>query len=607
MKVSVIVSLYNSGDKLFDLVESLDRQTMPASDFEVLLIDDESTDDTLAVARGLAESRPNMTVETIPHAGWPGRPRNTGLDRAVGDYVFFADHDDVFAPRALERMHAMAVANSADIVYGKIVRRGRATPYWTLWQQDVDVADPASDVVTSRTVHKLYRRAFLAEHNVRFHEGKVRVEDHLFMAHAVPHADVMSVLASESCYVWIYREAEEHISSSRVSDRVYWQDFARVMDVWTEQSRPGPALDAAITAMARGALTRFRPRPFLTATPQRQTTRLTALHEALRDRFPARLDSTVPVVERLQLQAVRAGDLEQFRAALELSESLSIQLRTTVGAASADRRRLTVTVSLDRADELVEATATGAVLRAPAGLVAADAARRLTTSDFGGAELSVRHRRTGLEWPVPCTVTSSGTDLVMTVTADVDLARNAFGAPLLAGTWDVLLRWQFLGRRGQRRVPVPHSLAGLGRARPLQMTKDRTLALTVEEDAADAANGVTALTWEGPRLHVSLAPNGPRRVGYGVRGEDAELRWLWRDGAVATVDIATVAGDDIVDFWVHDELGAPVRLRYNGPAVRQAQLMAYSTTGGALSVRRQQRSPAQRGWAAVRRLARGSA
>ena len=56
----------------------------------------------------MAAASANVTVLRLPHTGWPGTPRNAGLDVARGAYVFFADHDDYLSDEALERLTAYA-------------------------------------------------------------------------------------------------------------------------------------------------------------------------------------------------------------------------------------------------------------------------------------------------------------------------------------------------------------------------------------------------------------------------------------------------------------------------------------------------------------------
>ena len=79
-RVSVVVPVYNTGEPLHDLVASLDGQSMPQDDFEVIFVDDGSTDGTGQLLDELAADHPNWVVRHIPNSGWPGTPRNVGLD-----------------------------------------------------------------------------------------------------------------------------------------------------------------------------------------------------------------------------------------------------------------------------------------------------------------------------------------------------------------------------------------------------------------------------------------------------------------------------------------------------------------------------------------------
>src|SRR5690606_1077481 len=111
-------------------------------------------------------------------SGWPGRPRNIGIDAARGEFVHFVDDDDRLSPEALERTYARAVETGADIVIGRMAGHGRRVPK-ALFETPLTAADLRSDtsLLNSMTVHKLFRRGFLQEHGLRFEEGPVRLED----------------------------------------------------------------------------------------------------------------------------------------------------------------------------------------------------------------------------------------------------------------------------------------------------------------------------------------------------------------------------------------------------------------------------------------------
>lgn len=96
MKISVIIPAYNQAHYLDAAVESVLAQTRP--DFEVIIVDDGSTDDTAAIARSFTDPRVRMVSQ--PNAGLSAA-RNTGLRHTSGDLVTFLDSDDLFLPEKL--------------------------------------------------------------------------------------------------------------------------------------------------------------------------------------------------------------------------------------------------------------------------------------------------------------------------------------------------------------------------------------------------------------------------------------------------------------------------------------------------------------------------
>jgi len=103
--VSIIIPCCNAGRWLAETLESALAQTWPEK--EIILVDDGSTDGSLAAARKFESG--GVQVITQPNAG-AAAARNTGLTRARGDYVQFLDADDLLAPDKIERQVQMLQA-----------------------------------------------------------------------------------------------------------------------------------------------------------------------------------------------------------------------------------------------------------------------------------------------------------------------------------------------------------------------------------------------------------------------------------------------------------------------------------------------------------------
>src|SRR4051812_35302588 len=115
MKVSAIVPVFDPGSRIDDCIRTLLDQSLPASDYEVIFVDDGSTDGTAQRLDALAAAHANVHVRHIPNSGWPGRPRNVGLDLARGEFVYFVDNDDWVGHEALERLYQRARRDEADV------------------------------------------------------------------------------------------------------------------------------------------------------------------------------------------------------------------------------------------------------------------------------------------------------------------------------------------------------------------------------------------------------------------------------------------------------------------------------------------------------------
>ncbi|MDE6002625.1 MAG: glycosyltransferase [Prevotella sp.] len=100
-KVSVLMAVYNAAAWLHDSIGSLQRQTM--GDWQLLCVDDGSTDNSLAILRELQWQDDRITVVALAENGGQAHARNVGLRQATGDYVCFLDADDTLSADALQR------------------------------------------------------------------------------------------------------------------------------------------------------------------------------------------------------------------------------------------------------------------------------------------------------------------------------------------------------------------------------------------------------------------------------------------------------------------------------------------------------------------------
>lgn len=113
--ISIIVPVYNVESFIKDCMESLQKQT--DRNFEVIVIDDESSDKSIDIVRSYSQHLPSLRILRQVNRGLGGA-RNTGINLAEGDFITFVDSDDVVEPNYIELLRKIQKESDADIVSG---------------------------------------------------------------------------------------------------------------------------------------------------------------------------------------------------------------------------------------------------------------------------------------------------------------------------------------------------------------------------------------------------------------------------------------------------------------------------------------------------------
>jgi glycosyltransferase involved in cell wall biosynthesis len=302
---------------------------MPRDEYEVIFVDDGSTDGTSARLDALAAEHPHVRVEHIPNSGWPGRPRNVGIEMARGEFVYFVDNDDYVDREALERLWVRAVRSDADVVVGKVVGHGKFVPRPLFARDRDDVTLEWPPLVRLLTPHKLFRRALLDQHGIRFPVGRRRLEDHVFTMHAYFHARSISILADHPCYHWVLR-LDTSASYVAFDPKPYYENVREVLDLVVDHTDPGPLRDRLLANWNRGKmLGRVGGRWFLNRDPETRRTFYDEVRGLARERYGPEADEWLGGNLRVRSHLLREGTFESL-SALGLWEA---ELRAGVTAA----------------------------------------------------------------------------------------------------------------------------------------------------------------------------------------------------------------------------------------------------------------------------------
>lgn len=235
--VSVVVPFYNVRDYFGDLLESLRRQTH--ADLDVVLVDDGSTDGSHDLAARCAAS--DSRFRTVRQANQGAGPaRNLGVREARGDFLAFADADDIVPLDAYQRMLERLLESGSDFV---TARAGRFSSHGTRasYSQHQAIRAAARRV----TIHdvpelgldrmvwnKLYRSDFWAQHGFEYPAGGLQDYPVSSRAHiAARSVDVMT----DWVYYWREREGGESSTTQRFAHLPLVEDRVRsdidVLDV----------------------------------------------------------------------------------------------------------------------------------------------------------------------------------------------------------------------------------------------------------------------------------------------------------------------------------------------------------------------------------------
>lgn len=315
--VSVVIPVYNAMPYLTELLDSLSAQSMSVDDFEVILVDDGSTDGSADELESYCSERSNFRVIHQANSGWAGAPRNAGLDLSVGTFVFFADSDDVLDPSALADLFDFAQTHGSDVVIPRLEGfGGRIVPEMKRDRAIVDV-DLATAFRTLGPI-KMYRRSLLESKEIRFPEGKIRLEDGIFNAHVYLSAQRVSWLTEKPSYYVRARDDGNNISSRAFDPEGYTGSVAKICDIVNASDVDPRLADRIVLGLyQRKCLKIYRAHRFASYTVERSDEWLRA-HRSFVDRFiRADMEAELRPPYRLRSQLVRAGAKESL---LELSK-----------------------------------------------------------------------------------------------------------------------------------------------------------------------------------------------------------------------------------------------------------------------------------------------
>lgn len=217
-KISVVIAHYNAGNYIRKALDSLVNQTMNQEDFEVIIVDDKSTQPLNIIRQYEAKIKNLKILVEDKNNGYPSIPRNHGIDVAEGIFILLMDQDDNLAKDTLQKFFSFAGEDS-DIVIGKYAEgngyNGTQVPFEKGNIKNVDVTK--DHIVSTLAPHKMYRKSMLNKYKLRFFDSSYIpvAEDQVFNMKAYSVARKISILADKDYYYWNQRDDFGNLGKSK--------------------------------------------------------------------------------------------------------------------------------------------------------------------------------------------------------------------------------------------------------------------------------------------------------------------------------------------------------------------------------------------------------
>lgn len=235
MRLSIIVPFYNTGKYITDCLDSLFNQDIPEADYEVICIDDCSTDNTKDYVLQYEKSYRNLVFAEHNKNRMLGAARNTGLSIAKGKYVWFVDSDDYIKPNVLSNLLSVAENGNLDMLHFNCEKFSNDGEYfkYKFYTQSHEVTTGIKFLnsfflefksIPSESCFKIFKKSFLFDYKLSFPVG-VFFEDSV---HSLKSYFLASRLQYLPDIIYYYRINQNSIignnlySAVKLADWVYF-------------------------------------------------------------------------------------------------------------------------------------------------------------------------------------------------------------------------------------------------------------------------------------------------------------------------------------------------------------------------------------------------
>lgn len=202
--ISIIVPVYNVAPYLEKCLLNILNQTF--TDFEVILIDDGSTDNSGEICSSFAKRDKRIIVYHTPNKG-VSSARNLGLDKAKGELIAFIDSDDYIGENYLKNLYEAFIENNSDLVIGGEIKylNDVFTPFH--FPDKTFSQNCFSEMFSIYKIHKhsspwgkLFKMSIIKDHSLHFNVAVHLGEDVIFVMEYLSYCHTVTLIESSEYY-----------------------------------------------------------------------------------------------------------------------------------------------------------------------------------------------------------------------------------------------------------------------------------------------------------------------------------------------------------------------------------------------------------------------
>lgn len=209
-RLSIIIPAYNVENYIGDTLTACLSQDIPYEDYEIICINDGSTDNTANKIEEYTEKHSNIKLHNFNNSG-VSSTRNKGIELAKGNYIWFVDSDDLIAENCLKTLLEAAEEKNADkLLFGmkhfdKEIPSTKNHGVFEFCNENSKLFDFMFTHGAGGVCRGIYRTEFLKENDIRFNEDIAYSEDVLFDFRVLINAN--RCVKTEDVY-YFYRQHE---------------------------------------------------------------------------------------------------------------------------------------------------------------------------------------------------------------------------------------------------------------------------------------------------------------------------------------------------------------------------------------------------------------